>query len=188
MSIKQLIILFWILFLVSCLSFLCFNPQLFEPQAIADFLNQFNSTVFIVYCLLCVTRGFTLLPSTPLVLAGTILFPNEPYLVLFISILGIMFSSTMIYYFSDYLGFGEYLEKKHSQRIVKIKDQMQKQYGVWLVFLWSFIPFLPTDAICYVAGTIKMNFRKFIVAMTFGELIICTVYIFFYTSLIKPIL
>lgn len=179
MSIRRIIITVWIVFLLSCFSFGCFNRHLFEPQAIADFLSQFKGTIFIVYFLLSILRGLTLFPSTPLVLAGTILFPAEPFLVLAISIIGIIFSSAMIYYFSDYLGFGDYLEKKHSERIVKIKAQMQQKYGVWIVFLWSFTPFLPTDAICYVAGTIKMNFRRFLLAMTFGELIICSFYIFF---------
>ncbi len=94
----------------------------------------------------------------------------------------------MIYYFSGYLGFGDFFERQNSQKLEKIKLQMQNQHGIWLVFLWSFMPFLPTDAICYVAGTIKMNFKRFLLAMSFGELIICSIYIFFYSSLIKPAL
>jgi membrane protein YqaA with SNARE-associated domain len=38
--------------------------------------------------------------------------------------------------------------------------------------LWSFAPVVPTDVICYVAGTVRMNFLKFVSAMTLGEGII----------------
>ena len=89
------------------------------------------------------------------------------------------------YYFSDYLGFGAYLERKHPARIVKIQHQLQKPTGLIFVCLWSFFPFLPTDAICYVAGMLKINFVKFIIALAIGELILCSIYVFFYSYLLN---
>jgi uncharacterized membrane protein YdjX (TVP38/TMEM64 family) len=128
-------------------------------------------------------RGFTLVPSTPVVLAGTILFPSEPFLVLLISIVGILFSSSMLYFFSDYLGFGKYLERKHPAKIAKIHGQLQKPAGALFVMLWAFTPFVPTDAVCYVAGGLRMNFTRFIIAIGIGELILCSIYIFSYSKL-----
>jgi uncharacterized membrane protein YdjX (TVP38/TMEM64 family) len=182
---KKIIIAIWILFLVCCLSVIVIYPQQFTPQNIAAFLIQFKTGCLFVYLLMSLLRGLTLVPSTPLVLAGTILFPTEPFYILAISITGIIFSSTMIYYFSEYLGFGEYLECKQPQKIIGIRRHLQKPTGFLFVFLWSFLPFLPTDAVCYVAGTLKMKFVKFIAAITFGELIICSIYIFFYGYLIS---
>ena len=185
LTFKKIIATLWILFLIFCVTFILLYPELFKPQSIADFLVQFKNTILIMYFLISILRGFTLIPSSPFVLAGTILFPSEPFLVLTISILGIIFSSAMIYYFSDYLGFGAYLERKHPERIVKIQHQLQKPTGLIFVCLWSFFPFLPTDAICYVAGMLKINFVKFIIALAIGELILCSIYVFFYSYLLK---
>ena len=185
LTFKKIIAVIWILFLIFCVGFILTYPELFKPQSIADFLVQFKNTLLIMYFIVSILRGFTLIPSSPFVLAGTILFPGEPFLVLTISILGIIFSSAMIYYFSDYLGFGEYLERKHPQKIVKIQHQLQKPTGLLFVCLWSFLPFLPTDAICYVAGMLKINFVKFMTAMAVGELILCSIYVFFYAYLLN---
>jgi uncharacterized membrane protein YdjX (TVP38/TMEM64 family) len=172
------------MFLIFCICGVLIYPQEFKPQNIAAFLAKFKTSALIVYLVLSILRGLTFVPSTPLVIAGTILFPSEPFWVLAISIVGIMFSSTMIYYFSDYLSFGDYLENKQPQKIAKIKERLQQPTGFLFVFLWSLFPFLPTDAVCYVAGILRMNFAKFIAAMTFGELIICSIYIFFYGYLL----
>jgi uncharacterized membrane protein YdjX (TVP38/TMEM64 family) len=181
---KKILVVIWILFLIFCIGTVLIYPQEFTPQNIAAFLAKFKTSVLVVYLILSLLRGLTLVPSTPLVIAGTILFPNEPFWVLAISIIGIVFSSTMIYYFSDYLGFGDYLENKKPQKIGKIKEHLQQPTGFLFVFLWSLFPFLPTDAVCYVAGVLRMKFTKFIAAMTFGETIICSIYIFFYGCLL----
>lgn len=184
-SLKKIIAVVWILFLIVCISLILAYPEHFKPQALADFLAQFKGMMLIVYLLVSLLRGFTLVPSTPLVMAGTILFPGEPFLVLAISLVGIIFSSAMIYYFSDYLGFGTYLEKKYPAQVVKIENQLQKPTGILFVFLWAFFPLLPTDAVCYVAGTLKMNFLKFILATAVGELILISICIFFYSQVLN---
>lgn len=181
---KKIIIAIWILFLVFCIGFFLTHKQSFTPKELAMFLTRFGGWVMCAYLIVSLLRGFTLIPSTPVVLAGTILFPADPFWVLAISMTGIIFSSSMIYYFSEHLGFSEYLEEKQPAKIAKIHDQLQKPTGLLFVFLWSFAPFLPTDAVCYVAGILKMNFVKFILAMAFGELILCSIYIFFYSGLI----
>jgi uncharacterized membrane protein YdjX (TVP38/TMEM64 family) len=180
-AIKKIVIATWILFLIFCVGFYLTHREYFTPAGLAEFCTQFKSHILLVYLLLSLLRGFTLVPSTPFVLAGTMLFPAEPFWVLAISMTGIVFSSSMIYYFSEHLGFSEYLERKYPARIEKIHDRLQKPTGLAFVFLWSFFPLLPTDAVCYVAGILRMSFVKFILAMAFGEVILCSIYIFFYS-------
>lgn len=177
---KQILTVSWILFLIICVGIFFTYSEHFTPQKIAAFIEEFKGGVLVIYLLISILRGLTLVPSTPFVIAGTILLPANPFLVLLISITGIIFSSTMIYFFSDYLGFGNYLEKKYPDKIIKIKEQLQKPTGFFFVFFWSFFPVLPTDAVCYVAGVLKIDFKKYILAITLGELIICSIYIFFY--------
>ena len=178
MTFKNAIIVFWGIFLICCVTFYTMHADLFTPKQIALFLQQFKTTILIIYFILCAARGFTLVPSTPFVLAGVLILPQNLFWVLFISMSGIAFSSTLIYYFSSYLGFDIYLDKKYPNQIQKAQLQLNKPTGMFFVFLWSFLPFLPTDIICYVAGTLKVNFGKFILPVLLGELIVCSAYIF----------
>jgi len=180
---KKVIIALWASFLVTCLVFFLTHKESFTPEGLAQFCAQFRGHILGAYLVICLLRGFTLIPSTPFVLAGTILYPQDPFWILAISMAGIVFSSSMIYYFSEHMGFAEYLERKHSTRIARLHDELQKPAGLIFVLLWSFFPLVPTDAVCYVAGILKMNFLRFILALALGELVLCCIYIFCYSYL-----
>lgn len=109
-------------------------------------------------------------------LAGGILFPGQEWFVLGISLLGILGSASLIYKFSEQLNFKATLEKLFPHQ--KLKHKLESKSGLFFVFLWSFFPAVPTDAVCYAAGAVKMNFIAFLLAVFFGELIICSVYVF----------
>lgn len=118
-------------------------------------------------------------------LAGTILFPEQPAAVLAVSMIGILLSSTLIYYFSEFLGFDDYFEDHKPEMSYKIKGKLELPLGFLFVAGWAFFPFVPTDLVCYLAGTIRMRFWKFIIAIGLGELILCSIYVFFGGSLLK---
>lgn len=168
----------WLSFIVGGISFYLISPSSFTAENIAVFLTRFHGPIWILYLLLSVMRGFTLLPSTPLVLAGTMLYPQQPFLVLAISLIGIVISSSMIYWFSDLLGFDEYFESKKPHHVGRIRTKLEHPLGLGFVSLWAFFPLVPTDAVCYVAGSIRMHFAKFITAVFIGELILCSIYVF----------
>lgn len=153
-------------------------PQEFNAERIAGFLLRFQGEIWLVYLAMSAFRGFTLLPSTPLVLAGTLLFPGQPFGVLAVSIGGILISSTMIYFFSDLFGFSDFFERHKPELIHRLKAKLEHPLGFIFVALWAFFPLVPTDLVCYVAGATKMNFLKFIVAVFIGEIILCALYIF----------
>lgn len=176
--IRKSIIAVWLLLIVTAFSAYLIWPEAFAPSSIARFLREFQNEALLIYLLISVIRGFTLLPSTPLVLAGTMIFPSSPWLVLTASLFGILASSSMIYWFSDLLGFDEYFESKKPHHIRKIKSKMEHPFGLGFVALWAFFPLVPTDAVCYVAGTIRMHFSKFITAVLIGELVLCSLYVF----------
>ncbi len=76
--------------------------------------------------------------------------------------LGIVFSGILIYLFSDLMGFDEIFAKQKEN--IKIKHAIEK-YGFYAIMLWSFIPVVPTDLICYVAGTVRYSFWRFVLAL-----------------------
>ena len=168
----------WASIVLLAIGYYLFNSDKFSPELIASHIKEFESYALGFYLLLSVLRGLTLLPSTPLVLAGTLLFPHQPWLVLGISLFGIVVCSGMIYWQSDALGIAAYFERKKPQHIARIRSRLEHPAGLLFVGLWSFFPLVPTDAVCYVAGTIRMNFPKFILAIFLGELILCSIYVF----------
>lgn len=176
--IRKVIIGIWICLIVAGLISYFLWPEAFTPEAIAASLQKYQNEALLIYLLISVVRGFTLLPSTPLVLAGTLIFPASPWLVLAVSLFGIVVSSSMIYWFSDLLGFDEYFISKKPHHVASIKTKLERPLGLGFVSLWAFFPLVPTDAVCYVAGTIRMHFAKFIAAVFVGELALCSCYVF----------
>ena len=49
--------------------------------------------------------------------------------------------------------------------------------GFWIVVGWSLFPFVPTDIVCYVAGTLRMQLGKFMLGVTIGEIPIVAFYV-----------
>lgn len=176
--IRLSIIAAWATLIIAAIVFYISDPSKFSAANIASFISAFQTEIWLVYLAMSAVRGLTLLPSTPLVLAGTFLYPDRPWLVLLISMAGILISSSMIYYFSETLGFAEYFERKKPDAVARIRHRLEHPSGLTFVALWAFFPLVPTDAVCYVAGTIKMNFPKFICAVFIGELALCSVYVF----------
>lgn len=186
--IRWLSISIWLVIAITCLAYFLYDPSKFTASSISDLLLRFENGIILIYFALSVLRGFTLLPSTPLVVAGTLIFSSQPFLVLAISLIGIILSSTMIYYFSDLLGFTDYFKRKKPQTVERIKRKLEHPLGSVFVALWAFFPFVPTDLVCYVAGITRMNFAKFIVSIAIGEAILCSAYIFGGKSLVDGLL
>lgn len=137
-----------------------------EPKNLLGFFQSFGSLELIVYILASFVRGLILLPSLPLVLVGILFFPDNPHLVFAISMIGIVFSGILIYRFSDVMGFDEmFAEHTHSKKVTQVIEK----YGFYAILLWSFAPIVPTDLICYVAGTVRYHFWRFVLALTMGE-------------------
>ena len=176
--IRAVVLVAWAMVIITAIAFYIDDPSRFSARAIAEFTLAFNTEIWLVYFVLSALRGFTLLPSTPLVLAGSVLFPDSPWLVLTISLAGILISSSLIYFFSEALGFTEYFEGKHPAKIERIRRLLEHPWGLAFVALWAFFPLVPTDVVCYVAGTAKMSFPKFIAAVFIGELVLCSIYVF----------
>ncbi|NAS31064.1 hypothetical protein GTQ40_08795 [Flavobacteriaceae bacterium R38] len=153
------------------------NPTVFSKEAIADFIMKYHDYGILVYLLIHIFRGFVLLPSTPLIFAGVLLFPSDLFTVLVISLVGIISSSLLIYFFSDKLGFSAIFSKK-SNKINLIKEKLNGKYGVFYIMGWAFFPFVPTDLICYVAGALKIKVTTFIFSIFLGELLLCSIYIY----------
>ncbi len=184
-AVRHICLAVWLGVIVTGVGSYLLYPQVFTAENVADFLRRFEGEIWLIYLVMSALRGFSLLPSTPLVIAGTLLFPDQPFAVLAVSIVGILSSSTMIYFFSEFLGFNEFFENHKPELTHKLKAKLEHPLGFLFIALWAFFPLVPTDLVCYLAGTTKMNYWKFIAAVMAGELILCSIYIFFGGALLN---
>jgi uncharacterized membrane protein YdjX (TVP38/TMEM64 family) len=154
------------------------HPNSFTPYKISIAIQKYGNWSFFVFWAVSMLRGLTCIPSTPFVIAGTLLFPNASLSVFIISLSGIAFSSTLIYYLSDYLGFAGVFQTKYPHKIQLIRQKLQSPAGLLFVFIWSMFPFVPTDLICYAAGTAKISFPKIMLSLLAGEAVIVAIYVY----------
>lgn len=153
---------------------------LFHYEALQDLLDGASTTSLVaggmVYLALGCLRGFTLIPATSLLLLGIVFFRPVPLFVL--TLAGILASSTCVYFFAEALHLDEVLREKHQDRMTALAHLLGR-YGFPIVVGWSFFPLLPTDAVVYVAGVMKMRLTKVLIGVAIGEGAICAIYIFF---------
>ena len=168
----------WIVIVLSGLVYYLVYPELFSPTALAQFVSRNEEASILLYIILSCTRGIFLLPSTPFVLAGVILFPDQTFLVITISMFGIMFTSFLLYSFAENLGFRKYLIEKHPDKMKVWEQRLTKPFAFWIILGWSFFPFVPTDLICYVAGTVKMKKYYYYSGIFLGEVVLVSFYVF----------
>ena len=163
--IRRVAVVFWVLLVLTLTVLYTVNPELTSPERLVDALHQSGQPILLGYAFLSIVRAFTLVPSTVLIILGTLLFPDQPWFVMASSLAGIVISSP-----------GGSVQRKHGSRVRWLEEQM-RQKGFWIVVAWSAFPFVPTDIICYVAGTLRMNVWVFLCGVALGELPLVTFYV-----------
>jgi len=174
---QQVLKVIWISCILICVVAYLLDPSIFSNNSLAAFISEFSGYAWGTYFLIHVLRGFVLLPSTPLIFAGVILFPNHLVWVLIVSLIGILSSSLLIYYCSDKLGFSKFF-KKRNDKFKLVEEKLSGKRGFFYILLWSFLPIVPTDLICYVSGALRVKLPVFISSLFLGELVLCSIYIF----------
>src|SRR5258706_13514419 len=92
-----------------------FYLYFFDRSLLLSHLTGLFSTSLVLgysmYLLLGCIRGFTLIPSTYLILLGIAFFPPVPLLIL--TMAGTLVSASFIYYFAESVHFERLLEHRH---------------------------------------------------------------------------
>lgn len=165
-KIRRTILTLWILTIIAFGIYILFHREFLHPVYLLEKFRSFGTWAIVLYIFVSMFRSIILLPSLPLVIVGTIYAPDMPNTVYFISMACIWFSGTLVYHFSHLLGLDEIFAKHiHDPKIKKSIDT----YGAFIISFWSFFPVLPVDVACYLAGTVRLNFIKFFIALTIGE-------------------
>ncbi len=151
----------------------------FQHEAVRHELQDALSTSFwiaaITYLAIGSLRAFTLVPATfPLLIAMPFF---DPWVLVALTLPCIAISSSICYFFAEAIHMDEVFERKYPKQIRKLKDALQT-YQLPIIIGWSFFLLLPTDLICYVCGSLKINFKKFLFGVVVGEGTVYTIYIF----------
>ncbi len=141
---RKTITILWFIFIAFCLGFYLLEHDRFTPEAIKLFLDQFGTKAKWIYFLFGLVRGFTFLPTTVMAIGGGALFPENPWLVFAMCMIGVMVSRTIIYFFSDWLGADDFFKNKYQSKIDWLEKNLQK-YGMPVIIGWAMFPFVPTD-------------------------------------------
>ena len=174
----------WIVLILIAVTLFLIYPNSFTAESLKTILNDNSSLILLAFIVLSCIRALFFLPSTLFVLMGTVLYPDEPVFVLIVSMIGILIGASLVYKAASILTPEQLFRGKNLTRMEGVRSKMEK-YGFSIVLLWSFFPAVPTDLICYVAGTIKMSFWKFILAVFLGEIILVSIYIWSGKSIIE---
>ena len=176
-TIKKIVYGIWIVAVVFFGFLFIFKNQYFDTEFLSAWMQQYGDKVLIIYIAISFIRGFFLIPSTPFVLLGIVLYPTQPLLVLAVSMSGVVFSATLLYFYSDNIGFSDYLEAKYPKQSQWMQEKLGGKYRLAFIYGWSIFPPVPTDLICYVAGILKVKYWVMILGVFLGELTLNTIYV-----------
>jgi uncharacterized membrane protein YdjX (TVP38/TMEM64 family) len=172
--VRYLLLSVWILIAAGALYLYFFNREAVQ----AELRNALSASFWIAsisYLVIGAFRVFTLVPATFPLLVAMPFF--DPWVLLALTLPCIAISSSIAYLFAEVLHIDEVFERKYPKQIRRLKDLLQR-YQLPIIIGWSFMLFLPTDLICYVCGSLKINFKKFLFGVVVGEGTVYAIYIF----------
>lgn len=151
----------------------------FKREAVQAELRDALSASFwaasISYLVIGALRPLTLVPATFPLLVAMPFF--DPWVLLALTIPCIAISSAIYYWFAEALHLDEFVERKYPHHIRKLKELLGK-YQLPIIIGWSFLLFLPTDVLCCVCGSLKIDFKRFLIGVVIGEGAVYAIYIF----------
>ncbi|HOW29661.1 MAG TPA: VTT domain-containing protein [archaeon] len=172
---KKEVLIAWIAIVIILFIIYLFAPNLLNLEFLNSFVKENKLLVVFLFISIITLISLTLIPSTPFVLSGLLLFsPLETFIY---SIIIIILYSTITYYFARYLGLDRYFEKKYPESIKKIRKALKGKE--WFIIIgWGFIPIFPTDLVIYMCSSLKIPFRKCLIGVLIGEGTLNALYIF----------
>lgn len=165
----------WTSLVAFCLCLYFFRPDLFDPRRLRAFFAGNLEAGLLVYFVISTLRGFTLIPLTPIVLAGVLVFP--PVELWLVNQLGVCTSSAIVYGMARYVRTDVYFHARYPLQIERLTALLRKR-ELPVIGVWGAAPFMPSDMIVYVCGVLRISLWKTLLGISIGEGLICTLYIF----------
>jgi len=174
-KVRKKTLIIWIVIAIILLLLYSFNKDLLDISFLKEFTDDNYLMVIAIYLAILTFIGLTFIPSTPFAIAGVLLFP--PLEAYFINLIGIVTSSAIVYYFTQYLRLNRWIEAKYPIQIKKTKDALKRK-EMPIIAGWSLFPVVPTDLIIYVSSTLNIPYWKCLLGILIGEGTLNALYIF----------
>jgi len=168
----------WLALLVGLAALWVSDSSRFSQPAIEAAISSWGPWALGVFSFLAIVRGALLVPSTPVILAGGVLFPDRLLFVFLVSMTGIITSAVLLYRFPGFAGYDSRLQQRYPEKLEALQVHLRKPRAQWFVAAWAFFPAVPTDLICYAAGLVRMPFRRMIAGIIIGEVPLVAAYVF----------
>ncbi|SFV56353.1 predicted protein [hydrothermal vent metagenome] len=171
---KKLFYLF-LLINLTILIYLYFKGEIIDIEMLKEFLISKHFLVsYLVYILILIVRGLTLIPGTAFLLAGIYVFST---LEVFLAIQIAIFSYCLIIY-----NFAHKLEFKIPQKILDYEQKI-KSKEIPIIFSLCFIPGISINILIYFLTIINVKLRNILIVVLGGTCFTSIIYI----SIIKGI-
>lgn len=165
----------WLGLVTVSLSLYFTYPEFFSPQHLRQFFSGHLVEGLSLYFIISTLRGFTLVPSTPLVLAGVLVFP--PWPLFLVNQVAVYTSSAIVYYMARYVRFDHFFQTHYEQQTIRLMALLHRR-ELPVIALWGFAPMVPSDMIVYVCSVLRISVAKTLIGISLGEGAICALYIF----------
>ena len=167
----------WLALLLGVAALWIVDPSRFSQATLEVGIGGWGTWALVAFSVVAIGRGALLIPSTPVILAGGVLFPNARLFVFLVSMAGIVTSATLLYRFPGFAGYDSRLATRYPEQLEWLQLHLRKPRAQWFVALWAFFPAVPTDLICYAAGLVRMPFRRMMFGIIIGEVPLVTAYV-----------
>jgi uncharacterized membrane protein YdjX (TVP38/TMEM64 family) len=174
----------WLIIIIAGILAYILFPELYNASFLTNLVEQYEPFSFFIYFILILIQGLIFIPL-PLVIVGIIIF--DPVEVFIINMLSVFISAMIIYYFSEYIGFGKYFEENYNKDVQKIRKSL-KNRELFIIIILSLLPFTPTNLIAYIGSTLKINVVKCILGIVIGEAVVNIFYIITIRMIIKTVI
>ncbi len=168
----------WMALLVCLALFWLADPSRFSQVAFEVAISSWGPWALGAFSFVAIVRGALLIPSTPVILAGGVLFPDRLLFIFLVSMAGIITSAALLYRFPGFAGYDSLLQARYPEKLEALQVHLRKPRAQWFVAAWAFFPATPTDLICYAAGLVRMPFSRMMFGIVVGEVPLVTAYVF----------
>lgn len=165
----------WLGLVTICLALYFIYPQFFSPQYLRQFFTGHLFEGLTLYFIISTLRGFTLVPSTPLVLAGVLVFP--PWPLFLVNQAAVYTSSAIVYFMARYVRFDHFFMTHYEKQTIRLMALLHRR-ELPVIAIWGFAPMVPSDMIVYVCSSLRISVVKTLIGISIGEGAICALYIF----------
>lgn len=165
----------WLLLVVAAAVLGWQFPEWLQPAHWRMWSDTSGPSLWLLLLALQCACAVLMVPSLPLVLASTLLYPDQPEYVLLLAMIGVLLSALLIRFNARFLGLHGLALRRRLLRRARI---WIRRHGSLALCLWCMAPFLPTDLGCYIAAAARMPLSRYLPAILIGESVLCATVIY----------